>query len=29
LFLIQALQSQSTLKGITKPIGEIMIKEST
>ncbi len=29
LFLIQALQNQSTLKGITKPIGEIMIKEST
>ena len=29
LFLIQALQSSTSLKGITKPIGEIMIKEST
>jgi LacI family transcriptional regulator len=29
LFLIQALQHQSSAKALTKPIGEIMMKEST
>jgi DNA-binding LacI/PurR family transcriptional regulator len=29
LFLIQTLQQQASIKSVTKPIGEIMMKEST
>jgi LacI family transcriptional regulator len=29
LFLVQVLQQHSTAKALTKPIGEIMMKEST